>query len=97
MVNDPCGSNLFTIKRDGVVGNSDKEKPTYLKKMGFYNGLCDEGGGYRITVDTKKLLERRTLFHDHEGLGFRPEMGSTFLVFGGIPLESILELSQPDS
>ena len=82
------------IKDSGIIGSNEKNVVTYLKTSDVPNtALC---GGYRTSfnlhlhIETKKLLESRNIFYDPENLtSGSEEFKKTFLVFGGIPNQSI--------
>ncbi|HLP79985.1 MAG TPA: hypothetical protein VK158_05085 [Acidobacteriota bacterium] len=91
------------LRKNGVIGNSNPSKVTYLKKKDFtdYTG-CGDSDIYldansdryctahiRFIIDTKKLAATRTIFRDPEGLVDSQEYLNTYLVFGGIPLSAV--------
>ncbi len=84
------------IKETGIIGSNEKNIPTYLKTLDVpESAIC---GGFKTSfnlhlyLDTKKLLKSRNIFYDPETLtSGREEFRRTFLIFGGIPNQSITE------
>jgi hypothetical protein len=82
---------IVNVHRLGVVGNPDPNFPTYLLDPRIYvpsNALLG-GGGYLIKINSEKLSQFRNLFCDPEGIFNEKEFGSTFIIFGGIPVQAI--------
>ena len=95
---------LERLKSRSIYGNRNVAKPTYLKFKGasevygtgdssvvFCEG--DDKNLYFLEVlfeiDNNELLKTRNVFRDPEGIDLEEEAGDTFLVFGGIPYQSI--------
>lgn len=80
--------------RLGVIGNCKEDVPTYLLNPDIFNprNASLGGGGYLVIIDVQELLKFRTIFFDPEAAFNLKEFGQTYLVFGGIPLQTIREI-----
>ena len=89
------------MKKYGVFGNPNSDSPTYLQKAGAKvagHGSPLAANFLKVTlfVNKKKLMEKRHVFVDPESvrcLERNPPtgdmIGNSYIVFGGIPHESI--------
>ena len=86
------------LETNGVFGNPDPNKPTYLKServllentLGCYNEERTVACPLHLVIDVNDLLKTRTIFYDPEGITRSAEFKETFLIFGGIPKSSII-------
>lgn len=101
------GNNRANLQQNGVFGNPDQRCPTYL--MLHDSGMTtfprkDEGEQVDIQINIGKLLERRSIFIDPESMSLcgvtpphytRDKFGDSYIILGGIPKESIDQITIP--
>lgn len=96
---------IRAIGLQGAVGDPNVDAATYLKtyefdhsEEKFEDGMCGEGGDLitiRFQIDTDKLTQLRDVYADPECIASSScpsaEYKNCFMVFGGIPLEAVVD------
>jgi hypothetical protein len=81
-------------KTKNTIGSENKLDPTYMQLMDSNIRLSavSEASKNRVnlTIDVKKLMEKRRIYVDPEGANYFAEIGKSFLVMGGVPKDCLL-------
>ncbi len=92
-------NNLEQLSQTGIWGNIDRKYATYMKLPNSKikpNSPSEVAWKFKLpvtlTLDTRKLLELRTVFSDPEPLVTSEPLGESFFVMGGIPATAIIDI-----
>jgi hypothetical protein len=100
---------LKEMKKRGIFGNPDPQRPTYLMLPGVFvvtRGTYWGSLKLTLTLDTDVLMKKRAIFVDPESVRILERnppigdmIGNSYITFGGIPCEAIIDykIESPDA